>query len=60
MAEKEIGLLLPCNVIVYLDKGNVYVSAILPAVAMSFIENENLKEIAITVQDKLKKLVDNI
>ena len=60
LAEKEIGLLLPCNVIVYLDGGKVYVSAILPTVAMSFVENKSLKEIAITIESKLKKVIDNI
>ena len=60
LAENEIGLLLPCNVIIYLNGGDVYISAILPAVAMGFIENEDLKEIALTIQDKLKKVIDNI
>ena len=33
--EKDIGLLLPCNVIVYEQEGEVFVSAIVPTVAMS-------------------------
>jgi len=58
--EKDIGLLLPCNVIVYEQDGNIYVSAILPTVAMSMVENENLRDIAEQVEEKLKKVVDNI
>ncbi len=59
-AEKEIGLLLPCNVIVYQDGKEVVVSAILPTVAMSMVENTDLGELALTVEAKLKKAVDSI
>lgn len=58
--EKEIGLLLPCNVIVYEDTGSVYVSAIVPSVAMSMVENEDLAPIASEVEDKLKKVIDSL
>src|SRR3990167_5990543 len=59
-AEKDIGLLLPCNVIVYEDGGKVFVSAILPTVAMGMVENPLLEEMGKTVEEKLKKVVDNI
>ena len=59
-AEKDIGLLLPCNVIVYEQDGDIYVSAILPTVAMSIVENDNLRDIAKQVEEKLKRVVDNI
>lgn len=58
--EKEIGLLLPCNVIVYEDKGKVFVSSIVPSVAMGMIENQGLIQTAIKVDEKLKKAVDAI
>ncbi|MEX1014928.1 MAG: DUF302 domain-containing protein [Candidatus Paceibacterota bacterium] len=58
--EKEIGLLLPCNVIVYEDTGSVYVSVIVPSVAMSIVENEDLASIASEVEDKLKKVIDSL
>ena len=58
--EKEIGLLLPCNVIVYEDTGNVYVSAIVPSVGMSMVENPKLAEIAKEVEKKLKVVIDNV
>lgn len=58
--EKEIGLLLPCNVIVYEDKKDIYVSAILPSSAMSVVENDKLEEISKEVENKLKKAIDNI
>ncbi|PJC38557.1 ABC transporter ATP-binding protein, partial [Candidatus Peregrinibacteria bacterium CG_4_9_14_0_2_um_filter_38_9] len=37
-AEKEIGLLLPCNVILYGVDGHVVVSAIQPSVAMNMVK----------------------
>lgn len=60
IAEIDIGLLLPCNVIVYEDKGRIFVSAIVPSIAMGMIENVQLKEIAKEVDEKLKKVVDAI
>lgn len=59
-SEKDIGLLLPCNVIVYEEKGNVAIASILPTVAMSIIDNVKLKEIADEVEKKLKIVIDNI
>lgn len=58
--EKEIGLFLPCNVIVYVDEGKTFVSAILPTIAMGTIGNSTLSGIANTVENKLKKVVDSI
>lgn len=59
-AEKEIGLLLPCNFIVYVESEKVIVSAINPNEAMSIIENSDLKEIAEEVGEKLKKIIEEI
>lgn len=58
--EKEIGLLLPCNVIIYSNNGETYVSAILPTIAMDIIQNDNLKNIALSVEQKLKKVIDKV
>jgi uncharacterized protein (DUF302 family) len=59
-AERDIGLLLPCNVIVYEAGGLTTVSAILPTVAMNMVENEGLRQVASQVEDKLKRVIDNI
>jgi uncharacterized protein (DUF302 family) len=59
-AEREIGLLLPCNVIVYEDGGATWVSAIVPTVAMNMVENEALGSIAVEVEQKLEKVVNAI
>lgn len=57
MAEKDIGLLLPCNVSVYEDDGKVYVSAIVPSVAMGMVENASLQSIAAQIDAKLRTVV---
>lgn len=58
--EREVGLLLPCNVIVYEDRGGVFVSAIVPSVAMGMVENAALVEIAVEVEDKLRRVIDSV
>ena len=59
-AEKEIGLLLPCNVIVYQTGAEVYVSAMLPSAAMSAVENVAVADVAQVVEEKLKRVVDSV
>jgi uncharacterized protein (DUF302 family) len=57
-AEIEIGLMLPCNVIIYQKNDSVFVSAVMPTIAMGMIDNKSLKEIAINIENKLKKAID--
>lgn len=59
-AEKEIGLLLPCNVIVYEDNGTVFVSAIKPTTAMGMVESPVLSDIAKKVEKKLTRVINNL
>lgn len=59
-AEKEIGLLLPCNVIVYEDGGTVYASAIRPTIAMGMIQNPALADISRKVEGKLTEVINNL
>jgi len=60
-AETEIGLLLPCNVIVYEgDSDNTVVSAIDPQSAMSMIDNPKLGQITTQVAKKLKAVMENL
>lgn len=59
-AEKEIGLLLPCNVIVYKDGNKVFVSAIKPTTAMGMIENPILADISKKIEEKLTKVINNL
>ena len=59
-SEIEIGLMLPCNVIVYQKNDEVTVSAIKPSVAMGMIENKELAAIATEIETRLKKVIDNL
>ena len=59
-AEKDIGLLLPCNVVVYEEGGKVFVSAIRPTVAMQVVGNPSLADLGKMVEEKLVKVVDNV
>jgi len=58
--ERDIGLLLPCNIIVYEQEDKTYVSTILPTIAMNMVQNEGLGPIAEQVEQKLKNVVDSI
>ena len=60
-AERRIGTMLPCNVIVQeTESGQIEVSAIDPIASMRAIENSNLREIADQIQAKLKKVVERL
>ncbi len=57
--EIDIGLFLPCNVIVYeKDDGSITVSAIDPLVMMSMIDTPGLAELAGEVKEKLQNVID--
>lgn len=57
---REFGLLLPCNVVVYRDGDKIYVSAIRPTALAGFSESEVIRNVAVEIEDKLKKVVDNL
>ncbi|MCB0747957.1 MAG: DUF302 domain-containing protein [Ignavibacteriae bacterium] len=60
-AEEQIGLMLPCNVIVYVNDNNeTVVAAIDPIASMQAVKNETLVEVADTIQGKLKKVIISI
>jgi uncharacterized protein (DUF302 family) len=56
--EENIGLMLPCNVIVYEKDGKTVLSVIKPATAMQMIDNAELKKIAEHVENQLKQAFD--
>ncbi|HMK77464.1 MAG TPA: DUF302 domain-containing protein [Thermodesulfobacteriota bacterium] len=57
----DVGLLLPCNVIVYeTDDKKAYVSALNPVSALQVIKNRELRKIAEEVSEKLKRVVDKV
>lgn len=60
-SEDKIGVFLPCNVIVEEHaNGDVEVSAVDPVASMISVKNEALGELAIEIQGKLKKVIENM
>jgi uncharacterized protein (DUF302 family) len=60
-ADLDVGLLLPCNVIVYeTDDKKAYVSVLNPVSALEVIKSEELRKIAKEVSEKLKRVVDKV
>ena len=55
--EEELGLLLPCNVIVYEKDGKTRVSIFDPMVMTWILENDNIKPIATEVQERLQRVL---
>jgi uncharacterized protein (DUF302 family) len=60
LAEENIGLILPCNVIVYEKGSKTVLSVIRPTVAMQMIDNIKLKKVAEEVEELLKKAFEAI
>ena len=59
--ERMIGTMLPCNVIVQeTDDGKSEVSAVNPIASMQAVNNPALGTVAVEVQEKLKKVVENL
>ncbi len=60
--EEQIGLSLPCNVVVFVnDSGETIVAAIDPVTSLGgATPNQKVKEIAAEVREKLKKVIENL
>ena len=59
-AEEEIGLMLPCNVIVYEKNGHTGVAAFNPMVMSKITANPGIRDVAEEVQGKLERVVENL
>lgn len=59
--EDKIGVFLPCNVVVEEhENGEVEVSAVDPVASMISVGNNNLGDIAVEIQQKLKQVIENL
>jgi len=56
-AEEQVGLLLPCNVIVYEKGGTTVVAAFDPMVMTAVIDNPGMHPIAKEVKDRLERVI---
>ena len=57
-AEPELGVLLPCNVVVHEHGGETYISAIDPARMLSIVDNDQLAPVAADVKARLSAVVE--
>ena len=58
--ELDLGLLLPCNVIVYEHGSGSVVAAIDAKKMMSVVENEKLESVSEMVNEKLRRAIESI
>jgi uncharacterized protein (DUF302 family) len=60
-ADLDVGLLLPCNVIVYeTDDKKAYIAAINPVSALEIIQSQELRNIAEEVSERLERVVGRV
>jgi uncharacterized protein (DUF302 family) len=58
-SETDIGLMLPCNVVVYeVAGGKTVVAAIDPVASMSAVQNGGLEATALEVRGKLQRVIE--
>ena len=60
LAEEELGLLLPCSVIVYEKNDKTVVSIFDPNVMAHLIDNPEMKFVAEEVKNKLQKVLEAV
>ncbi len=60
-SEDKIGTMLPCNVIVQeREPGKIEVSAVDPVASMRAIDNKELGDVAMEVQERLRKIIESL
>lgn len=59
-SEPDLGVLLPCNVVVYERDGATHVSAIDAERMLSIVENDSLLPVAEEVRGRLARVVDRV
>jgi uncharacterized protein (DUF302 family) len=61
-AERDIGLLLPCNVIVYADDtpGRSVVAAMDPVEALKLTDNPSVGPLAVQVRERLSRVLEAV
>ena len=61
LAEDKIGTMLPCNFIIQEhEKDHIEVSAVNPIVSMAAVKNDVLENVAQTVTEKLKNVINTL
>jgi uncharacterized protein (DUF302 family) len=57
-AEPELGVLLPCNVVIFQRGGETHISAIDPDRMLSIVDNDGLAPVAAEVKSRLGAVVE--
>ncbi len=58
--EENIGILLPCNIVVQQKEAQTQVALINPEVAMQGINNPEMDNITLEISQKLKNVINNL
>jgi uncharacterized protein (DUF302 family) len=60
-ADLDVGLLLPCNIIVYeTDDNKAYIAAINLVSVLEIIQSQELQDLAEEVSERLKKVIEKV
>jgi uncharacterized protein (DUF302 family) len=59
-SDVDLGVLLPCNVVVYVEDGDTVVSAVDPSVMLSVVGNDDLDPIAEDVGERLDRVLASL
>lgn len=59
-SEEELGLLLPCNVLVYEKDDSTIVSVFNPMIMTEIINNKNLTPVAQEVKERLERFLEAV
>jgi uncharacterized protein (DUF302 family) len=59
-AETELGVLLPCSVVIYQRQGETHVAAVDAERMLSIVGNDDLADVAAEVQRRLSAVVDRV
>ena len=60
LEEEELGLLLPCNIIVYEKDDKTVVSVFDPMIMTKVIDNEKIAPVAGQVKEKLERVLQSV
>jgi uncharacterized protein (DUF302 family) len=58
--EPELGALLPCNVVVYVDGGETHVSAVDPVAMLGIVGNGELDTVAAEIRARIERAVAKV
>lgn len=59
-AEENLGVILPCNVVVYETDDGVVVSAVEPAAMLSIVDNPEMSDIATDVRARFDRVLETL